>query len=226
MSIRYLIIKLLDQFEQTDSYADVLLEQTFQKHKITEKNKSLIQEIFFGVIRWRKRLDWIIHQLYHGNLQKSPRFIKHILQISLYQIIYLQRIPTYAVINEAVDIAKAKGGHHWAGKINAILRSFQRKKDQIAFPDKNQNPVNFISVQYSFPEWLVKKWLARWGIEQTIKLCKAANYRPELSLRVNQLKISPDQFKKILFNSNVLDKQSAYSEFFFKTDQLPKFSQF
>jgi len=201
MSPRQHVIKLIDLWETSETYADVLLENLFEQSKISSKDRALIQEIFFGVIRWQKRINWIIEQFFKGSYRKSPRFVRSILQSSLYQLIYLERIPDYAIINEAVRIAKSKGGRYWAGKINAILRNYLKNQNSIIFPDLNKSPVKAISILYSHPEWLVDRWLKRWGRDETIALCSANNERPSISLRVNCLKISTDLlFQQGLFS--------------------------
>jgi 16S rRNA (cytosine967-C5)-methyltransferase len=226
MSPRQHVIKLLDSWENSDAYADVLLENLFEQNNIPVKDRALIQEIFFGVVRWRKRINWILKQLFQGSFEKSPRFVRFILQSSLYQLIYLDRIPAYAVINEAVRIAKRKGGRYWAGKINAILRNYQKLQNSINFPDIYKTPVKAISILYSHPEWLVERWIKRWGRDETIALCTANNRRPSITLRVNRLKIIPDLLIEKLSGFGCEVIKSKYNENFLYTYSLPNLSQF
>ena len=190
MSPRQLVIKLLDRLERTNAYADLLLNKELKEQELSELDRALIQEFFFGVIRWRNRLDWIIKNIYRGSIEKAPRFIRYILQIGLYQLIFMDKIPEYAAINEAVKLAKIKGGPYWGKKVNAILRSFQRNANQVKFPNLSTNPVEYISVYYSHPQWLVARWINRIRIEETISLCETNNENPLLSLRINKLKTS------------------------------------
>ena len=226
MTPRQLVIKLLDRLDQTNAFADLLLESEFRKCELTDPDKALVQEIFFGVIRWRNRLNWIIKNFYRGDFDKSPRFIQSILQSSLYQLNFMDKIPDYAAINEAVELAKLNGGHYWGKKINAILRSFQRNRHQIKWPDYQTNPGKYISVYYSHPRWMVDRWLNRMGTEETIALCKANNKVPELSLRVNKLKTSTTALKKLLSQFNVQTTRSIHIENFLLTDRLPNLNQF
>ena len=226
MSPRQLIVKLLDRFERSNAYADIILETELREQKLSEKNKGLVQEIFFGIIRWRNRLDWIIKKIYHGQLEKTPRFIRYILQIALYQLIFMDRIPEYAAIHEAVELAKTKGGTYWGKKVNAILRSFQRSEHKIDFPELSTNPVEFIAVYYSHPEWMVKRWIERFGIDDTILLCEANNKTPLLSLRVNTIKISVQELQSRLAQVDVLTSQSPYLKNFIQAQNLPDLSQF
>lgn len=226
MSPRQLILKLLNRLEQTDSYADFILENELQKQRLSEQDKAFVQEIFFGVIRKRKQLDWMIQQFYQGSYEKAPRFIRHILQSSVYQLSYMDRIPDYATIHEAVALAKLKGGLHWAKKINAILRSFQRDRRRIALPDRTAQPIEFIAVQYSHPEWMVARWMNRWGVEETISFCEANNTHPDLSLRVNRLKTTPAELQNLLAQLDVPTTLSPFSENFLHAKRLPDLSRF
>lgn len=226
MSPRQLVIKLLDRLEQTDVYADLLLENELRKQNLSSQDKAMVQEIFFGVIRWRNRLDWIIKQLYHGSFEKTPRFIRYILQSSLYQLIFMDRIPDYAAIHEAVEIAKSKGGAYWGKKANAILRAFQRGQLTITYPDRSSNPIEYLSVYYSHPEWMVQRWIKMLGVEETISLCEVNNTNPCLSLRVNRLKIETEELQNLLSQYHIQTTRSPYLENFLQAESLPDLSQF
>ncbi|OQX95791.1 hypothetical protein B6I21_03625, partial [candidate division KSB1 bacterium 4572_119] len=128
---------MLDRWETTDAYADLLLDKTLKEKSLPARDKGLVQEIFLGVIRWQKQLEWIVKQFFKGKFSKSPRFVKYILLSSIYQLAFLDRVPSYAVINEAVNLAKRKGGKYWAGKVNGILRSYLKNKETIVYPNKN-----------------------------------------------------------------------------------------
>jgi 16S rRNA (cytosine967-C5)-methyltransferase len=146
--------------------------------------------------------------------------------MGLYQLIFMDRIPEYAAINEAVELAKIKGGPYWGKKVNAILRSFQRNEYQIDFPDLSTNPVEYIAVYYSHPEWILKRWIDRFGVDNTILLCEANNKAPLLSLRVNTLKISTQELQNRLAQFEVSTSQSVYLSHFIQTQSLPGLSQF
>lgn len=226
MSPRQLVTQLLDRYERTDAYADVLLEQELRQSKLSKPDKSLAQEIFFGVIRWRKRIDWIIKQFFQGDYAKSPRQIRYILQGAFYQFIFMDRIPAYAVIHEAVELAKQNGSDYWGKKTNAILRTFQRGQRRIHYPDVATEPVLSIAIMHSHPEWMIKRWIERCGKEETIAFCEANNQIPKLSIRINSLRASTVEFKNLLSTTNVETTRSEYLDNFLTTDQLPDLNNF
>lgn len=226
MSPRQLVIKLLDRLDQTNSYADLLFENEIRKNRLSDQDKGLIQEIFFGAVRWRNQLDWIIKHLYQGSFEKTPRFFRHILQISLYQLIYMDRIPAYAAINEAVMLAKSKGGAYWGNKVNGILRTFQRGECQVNLPDLKTEPIEYIAIKSSHPAWLVERWIRRYGIEEAISFCEANNRIPNITLRTNRLKINTEELRKFLTDNNIEVSLSPYLKDFLITERLPDLSSF
>ncbi|MDW7682453.1 MAG: 16S rRNA (cytosine(967)-C(5))-methyltransferase RsmB, partial [bacterium] len=212
-------------WDTRDVYADIIFNHAVSKHHLSERDRALTQEIFFGVLRWRGKLDWILQQLFVGKWEKSPRSVKNILFVGLYQLMFLDRIPAYAVINEAVNEAKQRVGKYWSGKINAILRNWANGKSRVIFPDLAESPVDAVAVQYSHPRWLVQRWIKRWGVEQTVKLCQANNERPGVSLRVNCLKKTPTEFYNLLANIEVEIKPSNDNPRFFQSDQISGLSE-
>ncbi|OQX82920.1 16S rRNA (cytosine(967)-C(5))-methyltransferase [candidate division KSB1 bacterium 4484_87] len=203
MSARQIVIRLLEQWNSTDTYADILLDRFFKEKKIKSSDRALVQEIFFGVIRWQNQLNWIIEHFFQGNIGRAPRFIRYILQSGIYQLLYLQKVPDYAIVNEAVRLARKRGGNFWARKVNAILRNFIRNSEQIVYPDSEKEIADFIAVRYSHPRWLVDRWLKRWGADETIALCQKNNERPAVSLRINQLRIAQQEMTDFLLKQGV-----------------------
>ncbi|MCI0496055.1 16S rRNA (cytosine(967)-C(5))-methyltransferase RsmB [candidate division KSB1 bacterium] len=226
MSPRQLVIQLLDRYERTDAYADLLLEHELSQSQLSKPDKSLAQEIFFGVIRWRKRLDWIATQFFLGDYAKAPHPIRYVLESAFYQLIFMDRIPAYAVIHEAVELAKLKGSDYWGKKTNAILRTFQRGQRPIHYPDVTTDPIKSIAVAHSHPEWMVGRWIDRFGMEETIALCKANNTSPRLSIRVNSLKTSADELQDLLLQNEIEATKSEYLENFLVAKQLPDLNNF
>jgi len=187
-SPRELAVNILDRIEQQGAYAEPLLDAYLTTHLRNDlKNRKLVTQIVFGTLRMRGYLDWIIGQFYRGTFANMDDGLKNILRTALYQIFFLERVPSYAVVNEAVNMVEARFRGR-GGLVNAILRNAIRGKDQITLPDRHRDLPLYIAVVYSHPSWLVEKWLARFGEEETIRLCAANNVTPPVTLRVNSLK--------------------------------------
>ena len=201
LGARTKIVDILTRVETRHAYTDKLLDK-----EITEFNpedRALITEVVNGVLRWQYRLDWYLSHLYVGEYGNLISDVKNNLRSSAYQLMYLDRVPAYAVLNEAVEIAKSKFNQKTANLVNAILRNFLRQQKKLEYLEMKLEYLERISISYSHPLWLVQRWIEQWGIDDTVALCKSNNRRPRISIRINHLKIEPNAFFSILDENQV-----------------------
>ena len=186
---RHTALNVLLFWHKASNTLDTALE-TYSKEisLLDPKDKKLCNALIFGVLRQREAIDWIIDEFSNIDLKKISINLLYILRIALFQIIYMDRIPVFAAINTSVDIAKKLGGRKKAGFINAVLRKASTSYTKISLPDSNTNPSKFISVQYSIPLWLSKRWIGAFGFENTQKLGSQINTIPYITIRTNTLK--------------------------------------
>ncbi len=187
-SARALALEVLLAWHRTGTYPDRLLrELPAQNPPIKPADQALIYQLVYGVLRWQGKLDWVLQQFSQRPLEKlSPKTL-FILRLGAFQLFFLSRIPVSAAVNESVKLAKS-GRTPWAaGFINAVLRSLDRGKEDLTFPSE-EDPMAYLTVNFSHPTWLVKQWLQSWGFEKTEALCRSNNQIPPLTLRVNTLK--------------------------------------
>lgn len=191
-------VEILSRVEVEGAYAEPLLDASLSGHpQLKLQDKKLITEIVYGTLRMRGRLDWVIERLYRGKFNTMDVSVRNILRTALYQMLFTERIPDFAIVNEAVEITK-KMRRKGSGLVNAILRNFIRKKDQIAYPEMGKDPAHHISIVHSHPLWMVKKWIEMFGVEETAALCRANNQVPPVVLRVNTLKTTRESSKEEL----------------------------
>jgi len=107
------------------------------------------------------------------NSQSAFLMLKNAMRVALYQILFLDKVPDYAAVNEAVDFVKKTAGQKSADLTNAVLRNIIRSKDTIRYPDPTDDIISYFSAYYSHPTWLVKRWVARYGKEETEELLVA-----------------------------------------------------
>ncbi|MEA3435805.1 MAG: 16S rRNA (cytosine(967)-C(5))-methyltransferase RsmB [Thermodesulfobacteriota bacterium] len=189
---------ILNSLDKGNKTLDSILETFSDKTDLLSKrDRSLLNALVYGVIRWRGRLDHIIDYLSNIPVTKIDPKILNIIRIGLFQIIYLSRIPVSAAVNTSVELAKSFAPPWVIGFVNAILRNADRKLEKVPFPDPKKNPVSAIAVQSSFPKWLIKRWLHRYGQKETVQLCDALNSIPPITVRTNTLKAT----RKILLKS-------------------------
>ncbi len=208
---RFRAIKILNRFERSDAYIDVLLNKQLDELESRE-DKGLLVEIVNGVIRWRWRLDWALVGFYIGDYLKCLNIVKNSMRVALYQIMFLDKIPTYAAVNESVEFVKKIQGDKTASIVNGVLRNIERNLENIRYPKKAEDAVYYYAVTASHPRWTVKKWLDRFGEEQTVKLLEANNRKPDLIARVNTLKSNPEEIRDKLTNLGVEFETSPYDE--------------
>jgi 16S rRNA (cytosine967-C5)-methyltransferase len=225
VGVRGIAVKILDRVERTDAYLEKLLDNELRTHELSSPDKSLLYEIVHGVVRWQGRLDWILSGFYKGQFSKAIPILKNTLRVALYQIMFLDKIPEYAAVNEAVEFVKKLQGQKPADITNAILRNIIKNKNALRYPKPEEDVISYISSYYSHPSWLVKRWLNRFGKEETEALCLANNDRPRLTLRINTLKTNDAEFKSLLDSVSLKYHPGKYNSDFFILNNLTNISQ-
>ena len=223
--VRGTAVKSLNRVERTDSYLDKVLDSELKSSDLNDLDKGLLTELTHGVLRWQNKLDWVLNGFSHGNFAKSEINVKNTLRVALYQILFLDRIPHAAAVNEGVEFIKRIRGDKPAGLVNAVLRNVIRNIEGIRYPDKAEDEVQYLAVVYSHPHWMVKRWLKRFGYDETQKLLIAQNERPSLSLRINKLKTDPGYVLSQLDQQGIQYVGSSYIDYFVKVKGLSKIGQ-
>lgn len=218
--VRGLAIKILNRIDRTDAYLERMLDNEMKSIELSGPDKALLYEIVHGVVRWQGRLDWILNGFYKGTFSKAIPNLKNALRVALYQVLFLDRVPDYAAVNEVVEFVKKLQGQKPADLVNAVLRNIIRSKNSIRYPDPDEDIVGYLSAYYSHPSWMVKRYVARFGKEETEKLLAFNNEKPYLTLRINALKTKPEEFKILLESVGLKYKQGDYLPEFFKLQNL------
>ena len=168
-------------------------------------------ELAYGVIRHLLTLDHILSFYVKESGQGVTPVIRDVLRLAAYQIGYLDKIPERAAVNEAVEAAKKSGGRGAAGFVNAVLRSILRNPGKVKYPDPKKAPFSCLSLEYSYPEWLARKWLGRLGFDEAAALMAAGNATPPLNLRANTLKTDRDALMRLLDEAGIRCSPSLYA---------------
>lgn len=179
------------------------LERVLSRHRLEKADRSLATELVYGTCRRLNTLDWAVDQVASRPVKCLDSWIRDILRMTAYQLMILTRIPQRAAIHQAVELAKKYGHAGSAGFVNGVLRALSQKLDHLRLPDERKEPVRHLALKYSHPEWIVARWLSRYGCEETAKLCEANNATPPVSIRVNRLKISREAYQNRLAASGI-----------------------
>ncbi|NOX33847.1 MAG: 16S rRNA (cytosine(967)-C(5))-methyltransferase RsmB [Deltaproteobacteria bacterium] len=186
---RHIALNVLVSWHKANHTLDKSLKKHAEAISLLSKNDTrLCNALIFGVLRQRNSIDRIIRAFSITRLEKIDIKSLYLLRIALFQIVYMDRIPAFAAINTAVDIAKKLSGKKAAGFINAVLRNAANNFLKIPLPDIKADKSKFICVKYSLPLWLSKKWISAFGFKKTDLLCRQINTIPHITLRANTLK--------------------------------------
>ncbi len=174
----------LRKFNDGEYSIDPFIERIYEKN-IPRRDQALANELILGVIRWLKKIDFILSTFSKKSIESLDSPIRAALRLGAYQIYFLDRIPTSAATNESVELVKRDMGLSGASFVNAILRKISKNKKRILLPDERSNDVRSLSIYFSHPEWMIKRWFKRFGKEETKKILKANNDHPPVSLWIN-----------------------------------------
>jgi 16S rRNA (cytosine967-C5)-methyltransferase len=186
-SVRRLACEILLKVDTKKSYADILLDHALKAESLTERDRSLLTELVYGTLRWRGKIDAQLSHHLRRPLAQTDGGLRNLLRLTCYQLVFLDRIPDYAAVNEAVALAKTRGGAKAAGFVNGVLRSFLRQANRNIAPNSEDLSLEARAIEYSHPQWLVQRWSEEFGVESAQKLMRANNERSPLVLRVNSL---------------------------------------
>ena len=184
MSARSIALRLLVDMERKGQYSNLALDHALQNEPLSPKDKALLTTLFYGVIEKQITLDYYIRALSSRPIETLDTEVLGLVRLGLYQLIFLDRIPAHAAINESVALA----GRKRAGFVNAILREYTRRGADIPLPDKETHPIAYLSVNYSYPESLCELFEDLYSFEECESLLGAFNRPQPLTLRVNTLK--------------------------------------
>ena len=201
MNAREIAYKVLLDIEKNKNYSNMAINKHFKDVKMSNQDRGLATEIIYGVIENKYYIDYMIDKLSKVKTNKMEIYVKTLLRMGIYQIMFLNSISDYAAVNETVNLAKKKNAKV-SGFINGILRNVIRQKEEIG-KVKTKDDVDYLAIKYSYDKWMIKNWMAHFGKEFTEELLESNNERPNIYLRTNTLKITRDELIKKLTEQNI-----------------------
>ena len=208
--IRELALGILLEVSAGGEYSHIALRNVLDKYQYLEKQeRAFLTRLVEGTLERRIELDYIINQFSSVKVRKQKPVIRELLRMSVYQLKYMDSVPDSAVCNEAVKLAQKKGFRQLKGFVNGVLRNIARNLGEVKLPSEKE-PVRYLSVRYSMPEWMVKEWLTLYGREQTETMLAAFYEKAPLTIRVNKNRISPAELKVRLEAQNIRVQAAPY----------------
>ncbi|MGP4059764.1 16S rRNA (cytosine(967)-C(5))-methyltransferase RsmB [Halobacillus sp. H74] len=185
-AIRETALELLTRIGDQGGFSHVLLDREITKQNLSRQDGGLLTEIVYGTLQRRDLIDYYI-QPYIAKQKKIKPWVRWLLYMSVYQMIFLERVPDHAIIHEAVEISKKRGHKGISSFMNGVLRNVQRKGTQDI--EKIEDPMERVAIETSHPRWLVNRWVDQYGLETTKDMCGANNHHLPMSVRVQTLRI-------------------------------------
>ena len=207
---RLAAFRILLRVQREESYASELLHSSLTD-SLQENDLRLATELVFGTLRQQRLLDYLLAACSTKALSKLDPEVLAALRLGAYQLLFLQRVPGRAAVHESVELVKSARLRSAAGFVNAVLRkvaSNDMEKIRNAF---DETTASALSVRFSHPEWLVERWLARFGQEKLVQLLEHNNRAPKVYFRSNSPDLSCDQLASTLASQAVRFEPHALS---------------
>lgn len=201
-------IHILHEVHTGGAYANIALVKHLRRENLSEQDRRFVTELVYGAVKAGDTLDWILRRYINRPLKKIPPMVCEILRLGIYQLFYLDKVPSSAACNTAVELTK-KYSHAGTVKfVNAVLRTAVREPERAKFPDAKGQEVTALALAEQHPEWLIRRWAKNFGLEETRALCRFNNGKPRLSLRTNTLKTSREDLLKALAELGIKTEES------------------
>jgi len=192
-------IDILIEILEGEAFNNLALRRTLDNSAhLTLHQKAFVTEVVNGVLRNLGLIDHIIGSVSSVKIKKMRPFVRNSLRSAVYQLLFMKSSADFAVCSETVDLIKKRGMTSLSGFVNGVLRNIIRNKDSISFPDESKSPVEFLSVKYSVPNWLVEMWIDDFGYEKAKRMCEINNTPPSVTLCVNTLLTTTENLTKKL----------------------------
>ncbi|MFD2044052.1 16S rRNA (cytosine(967)-C(5))-methyltransferase RsmB [Ornithinibacillus salinisoli] len=207
--LRNTIIDLLLRIEQDSGYSHLLIDHEIKKNHVSPKDEGLLTEIVYGTINRKITLDYYMNHFINKKKKMEP-WVRMLLRMSLYQMIFLDKVPDHAIIHEAVEIAKRRGHKGISSLVNGVLRNVQR--NGVPSTSEIKDNVERLAIETSHPTWLVKRWINYYGYETTKEMCEANLNHRATSVRIQPLRISRKEAMEELEKQGFEVRPSIFSE--------------
>ncbi len=207
---RKVAVSVLLKIEKDSAYSNLTLGNYLRETELTNEGKAFVSALVYGVLDRRFTLDYILQGFMKTPFKKTAPYTKQVLRTALYQILFMEKIPDSAAVNEAVKLIKKSKENRNSGFVNAVLRSALRSDNIL--PEGN-SPKE-LSIKYSCPEWIVESFIKDYGIECTKGVLEESLKSAPLTIRVNTVKTTTDylknEFLKVGIQCNETDIKDSF----------------
>lgn len=203
---RQIAFEVLNKIERDSSYSNLTLDSFLYSSHLSGEDNAFVSALVYGVLERSITLDYCLSQHLKQPLKKLKPQVLTALRLGTYQLLFMDKIPSSAAVNESVALVKKNGCAFASGLTNAVLRAVA--KTGLSLPDETDK-IRYYSVKYSFPEWLVRLWSDSYGEENAVGIMSSCAGRPPLTVRVNTLKATESELTALLSAEGVAAVKSS-----------------
>ncbi len=218
ITARELALNVLQALETDNKRSDQLLHRMLQHTTLNRIDRALATGLVNGVLRYRSQLDFVISHFYHHKLEKAAPVMRNIFRLGAYQILFFDKVPDWAAVNECVKLARKYKGERMSKLVNGVLRKITPESVSLDEWLKKKSPEEQLAIKYSHPLWLVERWLGTYGREKTEAALIYNNQFPLFGFRINRLRTSHKEFFSDLLLETAAHEECGIENFFLSKD--------
>jgi len=183
---RLVALRVLERVQRAGAFADIALQHALGRSGLSAADRAFATDLVYGTLRWRGRIDYLLDQTLDSDLEKLEPLVATALRLGAFQLLFQDRVPANAAVDESVRCVRAAGAERATGLVNAVLRRLARERERIPLPTLADDPLGHLTHALSVPAWIAERWLERYGPAEAAALAQASNERPPLTVRVNR----------------------------------------
>jgi 16S rRNA (cytosine967-C5)-methyltransferase len=206
---------VLDRGRKTDD----ALDEVLRANTFSELDRRFMLQLCHGIVKMKRRLDFTYTFYLEKPEAKIDQVTRNILRLGLFQLLFADRIPAGAAVSESVNLARGMVHHSRGSFVNAVLRSFLRRPEKVIFPDRTENPIEYLGEYYSYSDWFVKYCCDEFGVERAEKFLARGNLPPTLTYRINRLRFNQKQLMDVFSEKQIEFQQGIYIRDFYHLEK-------
>ena len=214
VNLREIILGILMEVTEGEAYSHIALRHTLEKYQYLPKHdRAFISRVTEGTLENLIQIDYVIECFSKVPIYNMKPLIRNLLRMSVYQLKYMESVPDSAVVNEAVRLTQKRGFYNLKGFVNGVLRNAAREMDHIVYPSAESNPIEYLSVRYSMPQWILRKWMDQFSFEDVEKVCASFQEEEPVTVRLRTDRVSREQITESMESEGVTVTQHPYLDY-------------
>lgn len=204
VNLRALALDMLIEVNEKNQYSHLLLRQVLDKYQyLTKQERAFLTRLVEGTIERQLEMDYILNAFSKTKVHKMKPLIRNLLRMSIYQLKYMDSVPDSAVCNEAVKLARKRGFSQLSGFVNGVLRGILRGADPLEKLDRKKDPLHYLEITYSMPEWILESWMKTYGFARTERILQSFTQDAPVTIRTNTQKCTSQGLRDRLESEGV-----------------------